>query len=373
MIASRLQPIPLLSFIFAITSAALIEHERVEEYERRGHTWPPRAEDYTPNTQGWRSISERRFKQVAYADSSPGEKYQGYLLATHSGLTMKNFTEYGWAVTRAPQAIIDKLKKRLHHGLAEENSKRREKAIACVETTDKYRPYFFDDYTMNKEILHEMLPLHEAWAGVELVPNNSYGLRVYRNETNLNMHLDKSSTHIISSILHVDHGKDDEPWPIVIEDFHGNTNEVYLESGDMLFYESSKCFHGRPAQMNGEYYSSLFTHYYPKEWNANEVELDVHYRIPHHWAEVVPRPEGEVYVEELDLVETSVKEHECPDAWCGLKSTKKWHGPAPGYGKILSGGGMDKIEMLENIPTEDSFEKYEHQHLKLKVEPGPES
>lgn len=187
------------------------------------------------------------------------------------------------------------------------------------------------------------------------------------------MHLDKSSTHIISSILHVDHGKDDEPWPIVIEDFHGNTNEVYLESGDMLFYESSKCFHGRPAKMNGEYYSSLFTHYYPKGWNAKEVELDVHYRIPHHWAEVIARPEGEDYVEELDLVETSVKEPECPDAWCGLKNTKKWYGPAPGYGKILSGGGMDKVEMLKNIPTEDSFGTDEYQNLENEVEPGSES
>lgn len=192
--------------------------------------------------------------------------------------------------------------------------------------------------------------------------------RVYRNETNLNMHLDKSSTHIISSILHVDHGEDDEPWPIVIEDFHGNTNEVYLESGDMLFYESSKCFHGRPAKMNGEYYSSLFTHYYPKEWNATEVELDVHYRIPRHWAEVVARPEGEEYIEKLDLVETSVKEPECPDAWCGLKNTKKWYGPAPGYGNILSGGGIHAVEKLENIPTEDSFEKHERQNIIDEIE-----
>ena len=27
---------------------------------------------------------------------------------------------------------------------------------------------------------------------------------------------------------------------IVIEDFKGNTNQVYLEPGDILFYESSK-------------------------------------------------------------------------------------------------------------------------------------
>eukprot|EP01083_Nonionella_stella_P243536 848516_1 len=100
------------------------------------------------------------------------------------------------------------------------------------------------------------------------------------------MHLDKSTTHIISSILHIDHGENDDPWPIVIEDFHGNTNEVYLESGDMLFYESSKCFHGRPTTMNGEFYSSIFSHYYPKEWNPRKIEYDVHYRIPEEWSRV---------------------------------------------------------------------------------------
>ena len=37
-----------------------------------------------------------------------------------------------------------------------------------------------------------------------------------------------------------------------------NTNEVYLESGDVLLYESSKCFHGRPKVFHGSYYANLF-------------------------------------------------------------------------------------------------------------------
>ncbi len=61
-----------------------------------------------------------------------------------------------------------------------------------------------------------------------------------------------------SGIYHVDHSEDSEPWPIVIEDFQGNVNQVYLESGDILFYESSKCFHGRPQTFIGSYYASIF-------------------------------------------------------------------------------------------------------------------
>ncbi len=115
-------------------------------------------------------------------------------------------------------------------------------------------------------------PFHEEWSGVPLVPANAYGLRIYRNGSHLNMHVDKCESHIISSILHVDHDNDpdSEPWPIVIEDFQGNTNEVYLESGDMLFYESSKCVHGRPRRFTGKWYSSIFLHYYPADWNVSD-------------------------------------------------------------------------------------------------------
>ena len=58
-----------------------------------------------------------------------------------------------------------------------------------------------------------------------------------------------------------DNDKGSEPWPILIESFDGNIAEVALESGDMLFYESSKCMHGRPRKFKGRFYSSLFIHY----------------------------------------------------------------------------------------------------------------
>jgi len=59
--------------------------------------------------------------------------------------------------------------------------------------------------------------------------------------------------HIISFILHIDSSEDAEPWPIFIEDFQGRTHEVILTPGDILFYESSKCFHGRPRPLSGSW------------------------------------------------------------------------------------------------------------------------
>ena len=347
-------------------SAGLIESERMEEYHRRGHTWPPNPQDYTPNTPGWQTLNERRFKQLSYLEGTSGQRYDGYRQAVHSALQCRNFTEYGWGVTKAPQAVVDKLRKRLHDGL-EQETKKQERSLDCVETDSL--PFFINDDVMNQEILNELLPLHQAWAGVELIANNAYGLRVYRNGTNLNMHLDKAQTHIISSILHVDHGENDEPWPIVIEDFHGNTNEVFLESGDMLFYESSKCVHGRPAKMEGEYYSSLFSHYYPTDWDTEKISLDNHYRIPSTdvWYKPVAREEGD-YTDEMVYVGMSVKEPGCEDAWCGLKDAVKWYGPAPGYGKVLSGGGYDHVAELPGIPAEESFEKKVFGKLDMKDE-----
>ena len=50
--------------------------------------------------------------------------------------------------------------------------------------------------------------------------------------------LDKTETHIISSILHVDHDPMGDPWPIVIEDFQGNLNEGALWVCVVMYFSS---------------------------------------------------------------------------------------------------------------------------------------
>lgn len=334
-----------------------IEKQRMEEYFRRNHTWPPRVEEYKPNTTGWKMLNTGIFEQMKYMNVESSKRYIAYMSTINSALISQNFTEYGWGITTAPKHIVDKLKDRLHQGLRSEN-KGHESEDECLET--KLPPYFLGDDRMNKEVLEALLPLHEAWVGgVELVPHLAYGLRVYRNDSNLLMHFDQQDTHVISSILHVDHGNNDEPWPLVIEDFHGNTNEVFLQSGDLLFYESSKCRHGRPKKYKGDFYSSLFLHYHPKEWDNNERLLNVHYRIPSSniWAEAAALNEYNDHINEMSLKSLCMKEAGCEDEWCRLNNTLKWYGPGPTYGKVLSGHG--NLEDLTNIPTEESFANFE--------------
>jgi hypothetical protein len=141
--------------------------------------------------------------------------------------------------------------------------------------------------------------------------------------------------------MHIGHDPESEPWPLVIEDMHGNTHEVFLETGDMILYESSKCFHGRPERFNGKWYSSIFTHYHPVDWDADKSQMETHYRIPPGW-HLNPNNKNED-LDELVVTETSFKEPGCEHEWCGLKNTKKWESPRElRYGQIISSDGLIK-------------------------------
>lgn len=62
------------------------------------------------------------------------------------------------------------------------------------------------------QVLEELQPYTEAWAGMELTPHIAYGFRLYQNSSVLNMHVDKKQTHIVSMIYHIDSSDDSEPW-----------------------------------------------------------------------------------------------------------------------------------------------------------------
>lgn len=324
------------------SSGQLNEDDRVDEYHARNHHWPPLPSDYTPQNAGWRSIFERRFQQTAQLNDI-GAKYNAYMSTVHSALLAPNFTEFGWGLARAPSDLVEALLTDLKRGLASDSTPEEYHEWPVDHEYPEELPLMVSIGGLDRRAMRELKPIHEAWSGVELIANNAYGLRVYRNQSNLNMHIDEASTHIISSILHVGHDPEGDPWPLIIEDLHGNTNEVVLETGDMLLYESSKCFHGRPKRYNGGWYSSLFTHYHPKDWDEETLNLDTHYRIPPEWDDV---PEETIEgLEKLVVVETSFREPSCEHEWCGTKDTLKWERPAElEFGQVFSGDG--KIRSL---------------------------
>jgi len=154
--------------------------------------------------------------------------------------------------------------------------------------------------------------------------------------------VDRMTTHVISCILHVGHDDASEPWPLYIEDFDGNTNAVVLEAGDMLFYESSKCIHGRPKPFHGSWYSSLFVHYHPAEaWNREEISLDAHYRVPPSWVDPKQIDDS---VDFMKMIDTGMVEPNCPYDWCGVDGAVEWRGPAKD-GEVITTGYQGTIHV----------------------------
>ena len=139
---------------------------------------------------------------------------------------------------------------------------------------------------LNYEVLWELMPMFEEWAGVPLEPTSVYGVRVYQDGATLMGHLDVLETHVISGILHIDSDKD-APYPIQIEGGKGTLESYDLEPGDLFFYESAKCFHQRSIPLQGRHYASIFLHYRPVGWNMTRES--VRFSIPPNWSDGVNR------------------------------------------------------------------------------------
>ena len=103
----------------------------------------------------------------------------------------------------------------------------------------------------------------EAWSKTKLEPTFVYGIRDYKKGAVLIPHRDRNETHIISAIINIDK-KVEKDWPLEIDDHFYRRHEVFLEPGEVLFYESARLLHGRPTPLKGESYSNIFCHYMPK-------------------------------------------------------------------------------------------------------------
>jgi len=211
----------LLLFGSALLSSLLVpthgrsEEERVRKYHQLNHTWPP--ESYVPDTAGWRKLFEHRLRQVEEIQNR-GDRFEGYAQALAAGVLQQNFTEHGFGLGRAPEPLVEDMRRAIREGVAK--GPRLESHINAITEP---RPWFIDRPDLTKRVLDELQQYSEGWAGFPLTPVTAYGFRLYRNTSRLHVHVDKTETHVISFILHIDSSDDAEPWPILIEDFHGST------------------------------------------------------------------------------------------------------------------------------------------------------
>jgi hypothetical protein len=293
---------------------AVVRFQQVQDDSNHSLTF----RDVIPNTTGWLNLLSERLLQVTAMDH-PEDRYEGYYQTMMAAIVVPNFTEYGLGLAKCPDStLLMDLQQAISDGMETAEYEEGEEDVV----NGPEQPWFIHQPELLDRVLYEMRPFVEAWAGIPLVPHQAYGFRVYRNDSQLYMHLDRLETHVISFILHIDSSPDAEPWPLFIEDFHGRTHEVVLTRGDMLFYESSKCFHGRPRPFRGTWYTSVFVHYHPTApWLSDRLDWEAH-----------TRPRGDyaaAQASRLEMVDTALREPDCPVAWCrSQEDTVRWGGPA---------------------------------------------
>ena len=101
-------------------------------------------------------------------------------------------------------------------------------------------------------------------------------MRQYNDGASLLTHVDRTPTHAASLIINVAQGNIAEPWKVEIYDHANRLHEVEMDEGDIVYYESAKCLHGRMRKLKGPgaYYVNLFAHYRPDgdpEWSTKPV------------------------------------------------------------------------------------------------------
>lgn len=142
-------------------------------------------------------------------------------------------------------------------------------------------PDFLPVDDVRGDIVRDLQPIHQEWAGLQLVPSACHGIRIYREGQQLLPHIDRVGTHVISSVLHLAHDLD-APWPLRITDLHGREHDILLKEGEMLLYESARCIHSRPEPLIGRSYASVFLHFRPLRWNVSWQMLVDQARVDGH-------------------------------------------------------------------------------------------
>jgi hypothetical protein len=261
---------------------------------------------------------ERRLEQVARMPKA-ADRFQGYAATVKSAFLFPNYTELGFGIARAPNDLTVALQKGIADGIS--TASVGEPLLAFFGPT----PLHIERPDLQERVSRELAHYAESWCQMPLVLHRVNGFRVYRNDSQLMMHLDAPQSNVINIIYHIDSSKDAEPWPLMVEDYLGRTHEVILTPADILFLESAKVPHGRPAKFNGSWYTSLFLEYYPADgWaNRDHVQESV-FAVPPTWVQD-PDPASPSSYPRMEMLHTGYMEPDCANYWC--PSTIKWSGP----------------------------------------------
>lgn len=116
-------------------------------------------------------------------------------------------------------------------------------------------------YGLKQQIWDAARDTISEWTGQELTECSLYGIRIYEGGSVLAPHVDRLPL-VSSAIINVAQDVE-EPWPLEVIGHDGIAQNVTMEPGDMVLYESHSVIHGRPFPMVGKYYANIFVHFEP--------------------------------------------------------------------------------------------------------------
>jgi hypothetical protein len=177
------------------------EEARIAAYHERNYTWP--LDNFIPDTPGWKALMERRLQQVEQLPVASHDKWEGYIRTIHAATLVPNFTQHGFGLARCPDELLAALQTGIRDGLSTAHEEEITDAIVGPQP-----PLIVSRNDLTERVLHELKHYAETWTQMPLTPHAAYGFRLYRNESQLWMHVDRMQTHIISFILHIDSSED---------------------------------------------------------------------------------------------------------------------------------------------------------------------
>jgi prolyl 4-hydroxylase len=176
-------------------------------------------------------------------------------------------TRFGFQRSQLSPSLFQRLR---HFYQSRRNQQKVEKDYAVgtfIQTETDIPPTLLLPITsdLDEALRGELLGQLENWVGKKLEWTATYGIRTYQRGSHLKMHRDRYMTHIVSGIINVDQ-KCDRDWPLVLVDNYGRRHDIILKPGEVVFYESARCRHGRPYPFKGDSFSNIFFHTRPLYW-----------------------------------------------------------------------------------------------------------
>lgn len=180
----------LIYFLFNVhsTISKPTEEERVRQWYLKGNTWPPIWQNETIAMKQVLHQRELEILSITGAD----ERFSNYMQFVQQRLVPK-FTTKGFEVIAVPSHIMKKLLNAVKNPLKDFKKIKKEEKFPIIYHNKKKPPKFIDLGKLATEVMYDLLPLHEEWSGLDLIPTSSYGVRFYQNSSSLVAHYDRVS------------------------------------------------------------------------------------------------------------------------------------------------------------------------------------